>query len=596
MGGTTNKLSRICNRMAGPVAKNPVFIAIMTILGGLPPFLALHIRQFIPELILLGGLEGFLTGYIVAFLADLIPEKIARWVKGIVAAGMTFLVFIEGMHLMLIKSVFNPASVTLMANTNSHEVRGFFHQFFTPAAWIAAIIGLGLVITAGCIAGSSRKRISGRLTAIGICSIIFLSAAILLIADKLTVIGVSNTEELIRWDNTGPDKASLSRYERTMYSPSFPKILYLKKAYDLDSRIINEWLSLQPEFYKTPAGSDADSTLNIVVIIGESFIKSHSSLYGYHLDTNPMLRLERDSGNLVVFTDMIAPANYTTICLRNIFNLNTHNPAGRLKETWNASPYFPMLFRRAGWDVDFYTNQYSPYDGQDLSNMMFSDFLLKNVYRHHSDSVYPYDKPYLEHIPERENINKGRPLLTFHHLLGQHFPPDWFYPHEPENEIFNIDDIPSDKDWLDDGKRKMVAYYANATRYNDRVVRGIIDRYRDREAVIVYFSDHGEEMYDSAPFGNRNAQHPEDAGWMHRQFDIPFMVWMSDTYISRNPEMVKLIRESASKPGETTDLGQMLLFLGKIDTPYYDAAVNILSHSYRPAMPRVNALGYQYPE
>ena len=42
--------------------------------------------------------------------------------------------------------------------------------------------------------------------------------------------------------------------------------------------------------------------IDIVVVIGESFNKYHSSLYGYSHNTNPNLLEERRKGNLYVFT------------------------------------------------------------------------------------------------------------------------------------------------------------------------------------------------------------------------------------------------------------------------------------------------------
>ena len=43
-------------------------------------------------------------------------------------------------------------------------------------------------------------------------------------------------------------------------------------------------------------------------------------------------------------------------------------------------------------------------------------------------------------------------------------------------------------------ERRIVADYDNAVRYNDRVVGEILDRCRTRDAVVVYLSDHGEDV------------------------------------------------------------------------------------------------------
>lgn len=57
---------------------------------------------------------------------------------------------------------------------------------------------------------------------------------------------------------------------------------------------------------------------NIVIIIGESFSKKHSSLYNYPLPTNPRLTAMRDSGDLFVFNNAIAPYVQTIECFKLI--------------------------------------------------------------------------------------------------------------------------------------------------------------------------------------------------------------------------------------------------------------------------------------
>ena len=43
-----------------------------------------------------------------------------------------------------------------------------------------------------------------------------------------------------------------------------------------------------------------------------------------------------------------------------------------------------------------------------------------------------------------------------------------------------------------------MAHYDNATRWNDEVVDRILSNFANEDAVVVYFSDHGEEVYDGS--------------------------------------------------------------------------------------------------
>ena len=140
------------------------------------------------------------------------------------------------------------------------------------------------------------------------------------------------------------------------------------------------WENTQRRFLSgtTRRSSEADS-VNVVVIIGESFIRHHSSLYGYPLATNPHLKAEADSGRLVAFTDYISPANLTSASLRNILNLNS---AGD-REKWFDSVYFPLVAAKEGWRVHLYDNQVTKPEhiaDVQLSAIIRSDLLDINCY------------------------------------------------------------------------------------------------------------------------------------------------------------------------------------------------------------------------
>ncbi|MGM9842584.1 MAG: sulfatase-like hydrolase/transferase, partial [Candidatus Limisoma sp.] len=64
---------------------------------------------------------------------------------------------------------------------------------------------------------------------------------------------------------------------------------------------------------------DLDQTPAIVLIVGESFNRHHSNLYGYRLNTQPRLKAEADSGNLLVFTNCTTPSLSTNKCIKFLF-------------------------------------------------------------------------------------------------------------------------------------------------------------------------------------------------------------------------------------------------------------------------------------
>ena len=74
-----------------------------------------------------------------------------------------------------------------------------------------------------------------------------------------------------------------------------------------------------------------DDSLNVVYVIGESYIKCHSQLYGYYLPTTPNLYQEKKKGNLFVFDNVVSPFNRTTLTMKNTLCCNSLRNHGECK-------------------------------------------------------------------------------------------------------------------------------------------------------------------------------------------------------------------------------------------------------------------------
>lgn len=74
-------------------------------------------------------------------------------------------------------------------------------------------------------------------------------------------------------------------------------------------------------------------------------------------------------------------------------------------------------------------------------------------------------------------------------------------------------------------KKKEIADYDNATRYNDYVLMQIINRFRNQNTVLLYFSDHGEEVYDYRDHKGRDlSSNTISYNYLKYQHEIPFMI------------------------------------------------------------------------
>ena len=165
---------------------------------------------------------------------------------------------------------------------------------------------------------------------------------------------------------------------------------------------------------------DPDSLNVVMIIMGESYIKSHSSLYGYELTTTPMLNAERDKGNLVVFTDIVTPFNATSQVEKNFFSLNDFSSG----EMWYEKPIFPTVFKHAGFKVYFWDNQRN-YATHELftitvNSFIYNDTIASLSYDETSSVGLLYDYNLLTNFEQKSKVRPGKYNLYIFHLLGQH--------------------------------------------------------------------------------------------------------------------------------------------------------------------------------
>ena len=114
----------------------------------------------------------------------------------------------------------------------------------------------------------------------------------------------------------------------------------------------------------------------------------------------------------------------------------------------------------------------------------------------------------------------------------------------------------------------MIAQYDNATYYNDYVLSVIARKYKDKNAIMVYLADHGEEVYDyrnsSGRFGSDDLKNV-----LRFQYEVPFVVWCSDIYKQSHPHEIDLLKQALDRPFMTDNTCQLLLYIGGLSGSAY---------------------------
>ena len=104
----------------------------------------------------------------------------------------------------------------------------------------------------------------------------------------------------------------------------------------------------------------------------------------------------------------------------------------------------------------------------------------------------------------------------------------------------------------------------------------IINRFKDKDAILVYISDHGEEMWQAGFVGHG----PSNVS--KYMVEIPFLIWVSDSYKEKRPNNIARIQNSLNKPFMTDNLVHVLLDLAGIETKQYDATKSVINEKYIP--------------
>ena len=317
---------------------------------------------------------------------------------------------------------------------------------------------------------------------------------------------------------------------------------------------------------------------HMVLIIGESYNKHHSSLYGYHLPTAPLQQERNDKDELFLFTDVVSPWNITSNVFLDIFSLWENGSTEDLPEY----PLFPMLFRRAGYSVSFFTNQYQLKGFRKGSTNQAGHFFLADVEL--SDSLFSYrnqrsskyDMGLVNQIKSyRQDVKPADYTLDIIHLIGQHFDYSMRYP--DSLTWFSINDY-SERNLENDAK-EIIMHYDNATRYNDMILDSILTMYEKEDAIVIFVSDHGEEVYDDLPVHGRLFQEPTLAQ-VRQEYEVPMWIWCSEKYRFLHPDILDGIMKAQNKPFLTDGLPQILLDLSGIECRWTDEKRNPLCFEY----------------
>lgn len=439
---------------------------------------------------------GLYTSLLPIILIQPFRGKVKKIASGIIGGLGLLNVIIDVIVIETTNSLFSLEHVSLILGSNASESAEFFKTYFN-----VRIILIICAFEISCILVwlLSKKFLKG------ICAkIAFIIIAAITISTGL----FSNILKSESWNQIFLCKTSLF----TEYSP----------AKDLN----------QYRQFPTIDINDKDlAPKNVFVIIGESFSKFHSSLYGYDKLTNPKLGSIPDD-RLFIFHNVEAADTHTIPSIKQM--LTTYDATIPQEKEWYEFLTIFDIAKAMGYNTAWLSNQ--------SKNGLFDNVVtrfaeladtrswcgIQNVGVYKKD----YDELILPMLDEYcSNASGLVKNLCFIHLMGSH--PSYASRYPDKYARFSSDDY---AEALDNQKR-VLSEYDNSILYNDSVIYSILDIISKLDCIAIYISDHAQDIYQSTPdyYGHAIDSNPESAYWGKQ---VPMILYVSDSYARRNPYFI----------------------------------------------------------
>jgi heptose-I-phosphate ethanolaminephosphotransferase len=268
------------------------------------------------------------------------------------------------------------------------------------------------------------------------------------------------------------------------------------------------------------------------------------SLYGYSRKTNPLL--ENIKNELLIFNNVISSDLQTSPSLKKALTFANSEFPGY----YYQKPSIIEIFNALNFHTSWIDNQYYRLDDKSPDIYMKIAGLSKE----------------------------------FVNLMGSHLPYKIRYP-DSFSKFTGVNGISSKvKDQLKMNQVEIINEYDNSVLYNDFVISSIINLVKGKGGLsyIIYFSDHGEEVFDEKVYSGRSFDNitPD-------MCQIPFILWLSDEYKKQRPLNINLERSYSIE-----DVIHTILDLSFINQADYDSTRSLVSDYFTERVRCVNGKNY----
>lgn len=291
--------------------------------------------------------------------------------------------------------------------------------------------------------------------------------------------------------------------------------------------------------------------LVVVFVFGESVRGGNWGLNGYRRNTTPRLAAEP---GVINFPDTLSFGTYTQVSAVGMMTPTTY------REPKPVGPSFVEFFGKHGFGT------WSFISSRPTSVQKRLTHTVEHKYSKRGEAMDLL--PEMEAaIPKTGTDNR----FVFVYTEGNHFPYNRGYP--AEFAQFKPDD--HGRSNLAADVEKVINAYDNAVLYTDAFLGRIIDLLRERRAVLIYASDHGDALGEDGKFIRGGTMFDEH---LRR---VPFFVWVSPRYAATAPDIVADLRANAGLKVSHDHIFPTVMSLAGIRSPMVDAQLDLTSKSAR---------------
>lgn len=347
-----------------------------------------------------------------------------------------------------------------------------------------------------------------------------------------------------------------SRHKLAYVLNPFVSVFYhfalYKRQYGALMRQIAEHSAPPFEDIVSSIPSDAEETY--VICIGESANAQHHAYAGYARDTNEFTRKE---GDILSFKGVRSQYAQTLPSLEKTITFATDVDPKALYSKGSIVDYF----KDAGFKTFWLSNQYALEDTAITAMAGHAD--VRKCFNFSTMKGFEtagYDGQLL---PEFEKVlnDSAKKKVIFLHMIGSHAA----YVNRYPAEFRHFTDVLPGKEHLSSAGKELLNTYDDSIRYTDYIISRFVQELRKRSGIayLVYFSDHGEDCFDTT--SDKLLGHSQLANLP--MTSVPLQVWLSAELRSLRPD---LLTRKAKSEYKLEEMVHFLIDLASLKNPDFD--------------------------